>query len=425
MGYDIKRSIAEPLTIILLIGLILAGIGIAYLEVGSYSSQLTSYSVVLSYNISKNQTKILGLALTPQGNPVKNAKVLINNIWVRTNSSGYFLISYSTGSFGITSPTKLQISGVNYTASLNDIAVVNVNIKAKTAELYVGNFILNMPNYTSYKIYYAQESLENFSKGIRPENYTYIGNISGFTIKKFSIKLSEGSIVVKLIPINSSINYEQMYYYEVPQFQVSNIRNTVVVAASYIFAEFFPLVGLFLANELFAGIRSNNAIDFIVSRPITKKQLIASRYVGGLFALVLGSLITSILIPLTVSYMLNTSVTLYTIGKLFGMLLIDTIGFYSLLFLVATLERKHFLIISIVLYLLLYLFNIMNIIAIFMNIPELMYATPYGLYEIVIGLNLSLFSFNVNYALVTIIGILWIVIPIALAIIIYDKLDAP
>ncbi|MGC9133989.1 ABC transporter permease [Caldisphaera sp.] len=434
MEYDIKRSITKPLVIILLIGLILAGIGVAYLEGQVSLSQITKYSVVLSYNVTSNQTEILGLALNPQGYPIKDAKIFINNGWVETNSSGYFLLAIPSGkSYSIMSPTTLQISGINYTASVSSIGVVNVNLKNKSAILYVGSYLIknNFNNITSYKVYYSQESLENLMRGILPKNYTYIGNIYGFSIAKFSIpiNLSEPDIIVLLQSINISSNkvpeFNFTYSTVLPQLEVSNIRDTAVSTASYIFAEFFPLVGLFLTNEFIASLRSNGAIEFIASRPITKKQLIISRYIGGLFALIMGSLITSILMPVTVSYILNTSTSLATIGKMFGMLLVDTIGFYSLLYLVAVLVRKNFIAISIVLYLILYLFNIMNIVAIIAGMPKLMYGTPYGLYEIVMGGFNFGFSFAINYILVTIIGIIWIALPIILAIIIYDRNDSP
>ncbi|AFZ69972.1 hypothetical protein Calag_0189 [Caldisphaera lagunensis DSM 15908] len=434
MIYDMKRTITKPLVIILIIGLVAAGIGVAYLEVRALSAQSSSYSVVYAMGIANNGTKIIALAINPQGNAIGNAKVLINNSWYVTNSSGYLTINQPNGTgFTFTNPTTIQINGVNYTATLSMVSLTGVNLKEKTAIIYVGTttFPINGVNQNNitYRVYFAQESLTRFERGISSNlNYTYIGNITGFTIAKFNVKINvnEPVIFVRLEPMGTAYKLGNMTFTTTSStLEVPDLQKTAITTASYVFAEFFPLVGLFLVNEMFASLRANGAIDFIASRPITRKQLLVSRYIGGTFALIVGSLITSLLIPITVSYLMGTSVSLNTIGKMFGMLLVDTIGFYSLLYLISSSIRKDFIPIGIVLYLILYLFNIFNIVALFTGIFDLMYVTPYGLYEVVMGgINLG-FSASANNLIVSISGILWIIVPIILAIIIYDKNDLP
>lgn len=420
--YDVRRSTLNRMLIILLVGLIAAGVGLGYAfsRLVAAQSGVTEYHFVVASPVSSSPGGELGLLLSNSG-PLGGVTVYYGAINVttgralavvaRTNSSGYLRLAPGVR---VTYMYAL-IDGSNRSVDITPVAVTNFNLASRQATLV---FAVPNTSYPSmYSLYVAQQARfnSNFS-------WTYVGAFGpGVHQVRVRLDINKPILRVGLSASNSTGELLVSAAINVPQLMVSSLRSQALSEALDVFAEFFPLAGLFLVNDLFARHRSTGAIEFILARPLTKLQLITSRYTGGLVALVLSSLVTALAVTASASAFYGLQFRAAVALVAFASLLTDLAGFYSLLYLVAVLTRRSFLVIAIVLYLLLYLFNVGEVLSFILNSSWPLYLTPLSSASSILANYLRTSIFSVSYLYAAVSSAAWAVVPAALAFMIYNR----
>lgn len=419
--YDLRRSLLNKALIIIVIAVVALGAGIAYLEL-SLSRSIAPYYIVIE---PFHNGSALGLLLSPSGSPLGNARIYViypnssPGVLV-TNSSGYVLIGSGVG-IG-----PVYVNGANRSVMLGTAALVNVNLRAGRATLFFS--VYPEPGAREFKVYVRQAEL-----GLRGRiiNYTaaqYLGEY-GPGIWRAEVRVGpEPAVVITAVPVNSSSATNETTELMPPELELKSVAFQPMATAANIMAEFLPLVALFLTNDLFARLRSTRAIEFLLARPITKGQLLTSRYSAGLLALLISSLLASAALGLIVYLMAGPVVTLSDALVVFAASFASAAAFYSLLYLVSAATRGHFIAIAVILYIVLYLFNFSFIAAAVAQRPWLVYAGPLGAAGSIISGYLgvsSLLQSGVSYSEAAASLAAWAVVPIAAAIALYSRSGEP
>lgn len=424
--YDVRRSFLNRTLVALLVVLLAAGVGLGYAFSRLTLSQSgPGYYIVAATSQNGATSGPVGLLLSPSG-PLGNTRlylVVMNEttrtvmtLEARTNSSGYFALGPGLDVIS----ARAVVNGANVSAAISGAAAVDLNLRLREAVLY---FALPSSPQANYSVFVSQArqpvSLSNLS-------WTYLGTFGpGIHRVNVRIELDRPVLVVGYSTSNSTRDLEGGYEVNVPQLMVESLRSESLGEAVGIFTEFFPLAGLFLVNDLFARHRSTRAIEFILARPLTKLQLIASRYSGGLVALLLSSIVTALAVTAAASAVFGVSFSVGLPLMVFASIVAALAGFYSLLYLVAVLARKSFLVIAIVLYLLLYLFNVGEVTAFILNASWPLYLTPLSsamsMLDRYLGTS-ALVGFSVSYLYASLSAAAWAAVPAALAFIIYDRM---
>ncbi|MGC9113161.1 ABC transporter permease subunit [Acidilobus sp.] len=184
-------------------------------------------------------------------------------------------------------------------------------------------------------------------------NYTeaqYLGEY-GPGIWRAEVRVKpEPLVIITAVPVNSSSAANETTKLLSPELELKSVAFQPMATAANIMAKFLPLVALFLTNDLFARLRATRAIEFLLARPITKGQLVTSRYSAGLLALLISSLLASAALGIIVYLMAGPVVTLSDVLVVFAASFASAAAFYSLLYLVSATTRKHFIAVAVILY---------------------------------------------------------------------------
>ncbi len=418
--YDMKRSMFNRTLLIMLVVLIAAGLGLGYLVARYAVTQSQDYYAVSEPLPNGSQ---LCLLLSPTGAPMGNVTVFYYGITgqpVRavTNSTG-FLVMTSRGFGQVTA----EIDGRNVSFIVTELAVVDVNLRARTAYLVFA--VPSEPGAVAFRAFFYQSALTSFGRP-HGENMTYLGEFQpGIWEVPIHIVLDKPVVNVVLEPTGPAATGNVSYLITVGELMARSLRSSALVESVSVFAEFFPLAGLFLVNDLFAGLRSSRAIEFVLARPITRLQLIMSRYLGGLVALLLSSLVTAVALAGASWLVFGESVGAEGLGVVLGSLVAALAGFYSLLYLVSVLTRRGFLVASILLYLVLYLFNLGEILSFITGRSWPLYMTPLSVASSIMGQYFGNGVFSIGYTGAVIAAVLWAVAPIAIAVPVYHAMAEP
>lgn len=457
--YDIRRSLLRPATLILALVLALAGAGLAYLVLGSFTiaqSQSQYYLVFTGRAISGgiSEPEYIGLVITAQGQPVGGARVLIDGHWYTTNSSGYVLFNLSTGMY---SYLTVNVGGVNYTASLVNAIIVDVDLASRSGELFAAAppLPLMVNRSVVYNVYYYQGQL--FAVGRASyTSLTYLGHLEPGSIGHWRIRLvlnkpvvyiymnltnaSSGdpgpgvTVVTSTAATGTSVTALPPVTLEVivPQLEVSEAKAIAEAMAFELLAEFLPLAALLVVNDLFAKPRASGALDYVLSRPITKGQLYTSRLLSGLAAMIIGVIIGALLTSLVVAVVLRVGIDVTALAYASLALVVDILSFYSLLYMISVLTPRHYMAVSAALYVVLYLVNIFGILAL-MGYPWMVYLSPRSLFQSLLSLGglspsvgiISALPASQSLSGTVIASATWIIAPALLGFIIYRRQDAP
>ena len=418
--YDMRRSMLDRKVLLLLIVLIAAGVGLGYLvSRGAFIQQEQGYFFVASPQRNASGTYFTGVVLSSSGSPVAGARIYYvgpegHKVVAVTNASGFVTVVLGSGPAVVT----LEVNGHNYTLQPTALAVVGVDLAAKKATLVFA--APQMPGLLYYRAYVYQSLMT------RKTNLTYLGDYGpGVHYVQFPIvpDLPYVNLVLEpvIAPNGTAAVGNVTYGVAVPALMARNLINSSVVEAASVFAEFFPLVGVFLVNDQFATLRSSGAIEFVLARPITKTQLLLSRYLGGLTALLISSLATSASLAVASWFVFNERIGLGGLGVVFAALVAALTGFYSLLYLVAVLTRRNFTVTAIILYLVLYLFNVPAIASFITGRSWPLYLTPLGVASSVMEqyFGVQTLAQPISYAYAALSAVLWALTPIVAALVTY------
>ncbi|AWR96753.1 ABC transporter permease subunit [Acidianus sulfidivorans JP7] len=482
--YDFKRTFLRFSTIFFIIIFGLAGIGVSYLvyhfTISVEKATFVKINDVAIYLHENSASYLIGYAFNNQGNPISGAKVeLLNSTGVietlETNSSGYFEFknppvsstieiiynsqkvneSYSAIIDGIVDNTTTAFASAFTDTSFTSspISFIILNTQGDKATLIAATTTKNINlTYT-----FTPNTIDNSTElnNILETNGTtvflpnYINKLTITVVNKpeyiytsaLSNTLFTGGISSAphlrrpLLIISSNVFY--------PHTVAFNSIVTSALSNAGIFASFFPILMFYLAYTIFAKPRDSGALLFLLSKPITRRELYVNRLLGGSLTGIVAALVYSILTFGIIDYLIYSSsgvlVPMNVLILSFVGIAIELVAFYSLVLMIPTFVRSAGgnLGISIFLY---FLFGIIwniiaDIIAGFSNVAnitkisyELDYFNPFGIVdfaEYFIENPYTIVSSGgvIHLPLVIISSALWIIIPTIIGLMRIQKID--
>ncbi|MGC8983311.1 MAG: ABC transporter permease, partial [Desulfurococcaceae archaeon] len=185
------------------------------------------------------------------------------------------------------------------------------------------------------------------------KNYTLIGRIArGVRILDVPLNLSRRSLVEVVLIYADRTCYARGI---LPVEQIPGPE--VFIAAPFIsqanlFAQFFPILMLYLAYVYIAKPRSQGALEFLLARPITRLEVYLTRLVAGVLVAVAASALFYLAAAATTAALTGVVFDVHTYVLLYAGTVLSLTAFYSLCYALSTvLKGGRYLAISIFAYL--------------------------------------------------------------------------
>ena len=383
--YDLRRTLTGKFTIVMIVLIVLATVGIAYAAVSFSSgssvapgSEAYVYPAVFKTSYGYNVTDFVA---NGYGQPVAGLSIdssLVNstkmdNLTGTTNGYGYF---NTTVPLSAVNYTEYQyhpnyISGINVSAEFqNPVIEKNANTTSGVINYYNSAVWQSTSNQSAYfiakvanpssktisniEIYYASANgsampdvnlyyyVQNSSISTNPwlpsKEMTLYGQIGGFHNKVFTLPLNATAngldVIVELFPpsggtqpivtLSSAILYS------------STSSGALLEAILQVPYEFLiPILGIFSAYFYYGKDKASGVLESIITRPVTKGRIFASRFIGGavsfLVALVVAEALSDIIIYKYTGSLLSSSYFFSILGGY----LVEAIAFSGLIYLVS------------------------------------------------------------------------------------------
>jgi len=478
--YDFKRSFFRLSVLLFIIIFALAGIGLSYLVANTIFSQVTNISVIgVATNTGNNTIKIIGVVLDKNGNSISNAEVYIlsNKTTIAsttTNSSGYFTLTLTPqinleiniksneGNTSINIPQFINIpqssavfmkpssfvygslgspvpypSSVQVSVSSSQVGAIltNINKYTKTGTLVIA---MTEPNYDVYYTTTSPTTRGGLTAMPVPSNltYNYLGKVTDYiSIFNININFSDNYLALKLQYKNST-NY-LAFSYSLTSIAESRIVTSTISSLGP-FAEFFPVIFLYLVYAMVAKPRSTGALEFLLARPVTRREIYINRYIAGILTAFTASGILIITTYISMNILIGKTLDAYSFLLLYIGISGSLIAFFSLMYSISTFLRSAlYLGLSIGLYMLLYMFwNVFVILYTFTtqsNLYDILYLTyyfnPNGLYNFITyfiqdnyGVMLTKTTVINNIAIIAS-SLAWIIVPTILGYLKFKKIN--
>jgi len=304
LKYDLKSYLKRTSVIISVIIFIIIGITSLSLTYFMYSANLQPYHYVfLTY--SHYDEENIGYMVNFYGEPIPNAKIITNKGVFTSNVSGFF---YFNGTIN-----NVKINGNNVRFISNKYFII-VNTTDNRATLIVLAF-------PKTKIYF----------GYSLTDLIYKGEMKNFE-NKYVISYSP-SYVLSYVKLNSTVFTFSISYKTITPSSFS-------LKATQLLIPIYPLLIIYIIFIVLVTQKSNRSIETILSSPITKIQLLFSRYVVGIIPLIISSLVTSLLILIVTELATSYFDLIPIFIKSFTLLLSTLISIYSLYFLTGVVSRN-------------------------------------------------------------------------------------
>ncbi|MEM4026714.1 MAG: ABC transporter permease subunit [Sulfolobales archaeon] len=119
----------------------------------------------------------------------------------------------------------------------------------------------------------------------------------------------------------------------------------------------FTISVVYLSNQLMARPRSSGELEFILSKPITRRDLFINRYVAQLVSLAIMTLLFTVVFQISTTAFLGFSYDALTLVYLYASVMLALAGFLSLIYSIATsLRSGMYMGLAILLYMILVIF---------------------------------------------------------------------
>ena len=390
--YDLRRTLTGKFTIVMIVLIVLATVGIAYAAVSFSSGSSTPpgseayvYPAVFKTPSGYNVTDFVA---NGYGQPVAGLKIdssLVNttfnkttatygtkmdNLSGTTNGYGYFnkTISLSAGNYSEYEYYPLYISGINVSAEFQNPVIeknttsggiddFNSAVWQSTSNQSV-YFIAKVANPSSktisnIEIYYASangsampdanlyyyvQNTSNNNPQPTPTNMIFYGEIGGFHNKVFTLPLNATANglneIIELFPPTGGT--QPLVMLTSAELYSSTSSGALLEAILQVPYEFLiPILGIFSAYFYYGKDKASGVLESIITRPVTKGRIFASRFIGGamsfLVALVVAEALSDIIIYRYTGYLLSSSYFFSILGGY----LVEAIAFSGLIYLVS------------------------------------------------------------------------------------------
>jgi len=124
-------------------------------------------------------------------------------------------------------------------------------------------------------------------------------------------------------------------------------------AGTGLFHGFFPVVVLYLVYVYIAKPRAQGALEFVLARPITRREIYTTRYSAGVLVITVVTALFYTTLLLALYYLTGVVLELYPSLLLYAGLLLSSLAFYSLCYMLSTLTSGvRYIVVSVILYVL-------------------------------------------------------------------------
>jgi ABC-2 type transport system permease protein len=253
-------------------------------------------------------------------------------------------------------------------------------------------------------------------------------------LKEYNFSLKPFTPVYTTIEVPSEANYVRILsnsYWGYTPYSQSPILYTEIVngyfSAMGLFLDFFPFVVIYLAYAMFAKPRDTGALEFILARPITKGELYMTRFSANAITAIIASFLINISID--VAFILKAGLYLSPQFILLASIIPMTslITYLSITYMYASLRKSGWTALGL---------GIATYIIIEIAIPLIGFMSGnYTLYTLIedyiepasisnaIQSYLEGATISVNVGLELLSTILWIVIPLVIGYLVFERTD--
>jgi ABC-2 type transport system permease protein len=346
--YDFKRSFLRLSVLIFLVVFAAVGVGIGYLVYHSSVENLPASSyynmnfVGVSFGFPNGTVKVHGYVFDNRGSPLVATIEMVSNSgkvvsMTQSNSSGFFTIRGNNASYII-----VKYSTYEEKATITTIVAAGKFLLQQHTVMYT-YIIYNVSDFYNYYEYNGEElaiitgvkncvgklilastfnqgelNLTFYNQGLKAIGSCIINYSSYVTIN--SIKIKPGT---QFISLGSKSSRGFMTEYS-PIPHIEYAINLGVISSSSLFQSFFPIIMIYLVYALYSKLIDSGAIEFIISRPLTRASFYLTRLTSGLLTGVTTGIIFSLVVGGTFSILIH-----YFPGFVVTMLIIELISILS------------------------------------------------------------------------------------------------
>lgn len=333
--YDFKRSFLRLSVLIFLVVFAAVGVGIGYLvyhfSVGNLpaSSYYNMNFVGVSFGFPNGTVKVHGYVFDNRGCPLVATIEMVSNSgkvvsMTQSNSSGFFTIQGNNASYIIVKYSTYEENATITTIIYNVSDFYNYyeyNGEGLAIITGVKNCVGKLILASTFN--QGELNLTFYNQGLKAIGSCII-NYSGYvTINSIKIKPGTQFISLGSNSLRGFMNeYSPIQYSPIPH--IEYVINQGVISSSSLFQSFFPIIMIYLAYALYSKLIDSGAIEFIISRPLTRASFYLTRLTSGLLTGVTTSIIFSLVVGGTFSILIH-----YFPGFVVTMLIIELISILS------------------------------------------------------------------------------------------------
>ncbi|MDT7901503.1 MAG: ABC transporter permease subunit [Acidianus sp.] len=333
--YDFKRSFLRLSVLIFLVVFAAVGVGIGYLvyhfSVGNLpaSSYYNMNFVGVSFGFPNGTVKVHGYVFDKRGCPLVATIEMVSNSGkvvsiTQSNSSGFFTIQGNNASYIIVKYSTYEENATITTIIYNVSDFYNYyeyNGEGLAIITGVKNCVGKLILASTFN--QGELNLTFYNQGLKAIGSCII-NYSGYVTIN-SIKIKPGTQFISL-GSNSSIGFMTEY---TPVPHIEYAINQGVISSSSLFQIFFPIIMIYLAYALYSKLIDSGAIEFIISRPLTRASFYLTRLTSGLLTGVTTGIIFSLVVGGTFSILIHYFPSFVVIMLIIE--LISILSFYYIL----------------------------------------------------------------------------------------------
>ena len=395
--YDLRRTLTGKFTIVMIVLIVLATVGIAYASVsGSSSSTLTnpsSTAYVLPAVYNNNGTyKVVDFAVNGYGEPVNGLHVVtwlsdsgvgfvsgasknVKPIYINgsTNNNGYFNATFSSKSnYSAYTYSSEYISDVNISTTVTSVPVYYNNSLSSSSYPSLPNLGLNLVNNSFYyllkvanesskvqsnlliyyssdsgkpmsneDIYYFVTNTTGYSFSMPESQMTYLRTVGGFHSDIITLPLNRTAnnapVIVELFssPKNETVAYIGTFY------SSSSASSQIEGILQFPYEFLIPILGIFSAYFYYGKDKASGVLESIITRPVTKGRIMVSRFTGGALSFLAAIFIALALTDLLVLKYTDTALSASSFASILLGYTVEAIGFAGIVYFVSQFVKSQ------------------------------------------------------------------------------------
>ena len=371
IAYEIKRTLTSKFVIIMIVAIVGLASLLAYESASTFSPSPVSStpSVVYGYYSSGSNLEMVGYAHNAYGNPV--SKITVDYTY---NGTSYNATSDSNGfanaTINIGTSHKANVS-VDYSYSVfrRPITSAQVTLPIYNTSIPSGLEIIpgivNPTNNTrfGYELFYvgsggSTASSINFYIGssslsqtgiISNSNFSYT-DLSGFTVKNIypPVTYADHNNTYSVVATNSTgsiISYASpvkgLPLTDYTPMTQSELQSLVFSGTSEILGFLIPILAVFAAYLTYGKDRTSGVLESVLKRPVTRGGLITSRFTSNAISIFIAVALSMIFSDLIINHYfgmyLSMSFSLYFIWTY----LVEGVAFLAIVYMFSHIAKSQ------------------------------------------------------------------------------------